>query len=78
MFYTYEPSENRSIKVRVVKPQAQVPYLHGENVVNARSEAVRKFGATFLLSLPDGPQVEQAQWETLAKKLKKRLPGKDS
>ncbi len=74
MFYTYEPSKKRSIKVRVVKPQAQVPYLHGENVVNTRSEAVRKFGATFLLKLPNAPQAEQAQWETLEGRLKKRLP----
>ena len=74
MFYNYEPSKERSIKVRKVKPQAQVPYLHGENVVNTRSEAVKKFGATFLLKLPNAPQAEQAQWETLESKLKKRLP----
>ncbi len=74
MFFNYEPSKQSIIKVRVVKPQAQVPYLHGENVVNTRSEVVRKFGATFLLKLPNAPQAEQAQWETLERKLKKRLP----
>mgnify|MGYP001194198927 CR=1 FL=1 len=74
MFYNYEPTKKQSIKVRKVKPQAQVPYLHSESVVNTRSEEVRKFGATFLLRVPDAPQAEQAQWETLGHQLKKRLP----
>lgn len=72
MLTYYQVSRPRKIKVRVVKPHAQVPYLASSNVVDTRQFAKRPFAATFFLNPAERQLTELEAWSKLSKRLSKR------
>lgn len=66
-------SSGRSVKVKIVKAQQQVPYLHGDNVVDTRAKTKRGFGRMFFVSIKKVPRAERDNWQKLEKDLTKRL-----
>lgn len=69
----YVDADVRPVKVKVVKAHQQVPYLQGDNVVDARSKAKRGFGRMFFVAIKKVPKTERDNWQKLEKGLKKRI-----
>ena len=75
MLTYYQVSRPRKIRVRVVKPHDQLPYLASGNVIDTRRLASPKpsFGSLFFASQSEVRLSEYDKWQKLAKKLRKNV-----